>query len=74
MTTKIADVVMVMKPVDGGRAVIGIVECPQCGETHYTTQIRCGQLDVFCGIVGCEDVLTAARPDGWTTLNVTRIL
>lgn len=39
---------MVMKPVDGGRAVIGLIECPRCGQDHFTTQIRCGELSVFC--------------------------
>lgn len=45
----IPKVVLVMKPVDGGRATIGILECPHCGETHYTTQIECGDRQVFCG-------------------------
>ena len=60
-------VVLVMKPVDGGRAVIGIVECPHCGETHYTTQIRCGELQLFCGV-------GAQRPDGWSVVDVQRII
>lgn len=33
-------VILVMKPVDGGRAMIGMIECPHCGETHYTTNIN----------------------------------
>ena len=58
---------MVMKPVDGGRAVIGLIECPHCGETHYTTQIECGQRDVFCGQEG-------QRPDGYSTIVIERIV
>jgi hypothetical protein len=66
------NVVMVMKPVDGGRAVIGLIECPHCGETHYTTQIQCGERDVFCGIAR-KDTPTI-RPDGYATVVVTRIV
>lgn len=46
---QLPDVLMLMKPVDGGRAVIGMVECPYCGADHFTTHIRCGDLEVFCG-------------------------
>ena len=60
-------VLMAMKPVDGGRATIGLIECPCCGETHYTTDIRCGERRVFCG-TGAE------RPDGYSTLDVTAII
>ena len=68
--TKTPEVVMVMKPVDGGRACIGIIECPFCGETHYTTDIKCGERDVFCG-TGSGN---AQRHDGYSTLFVGRIL
>lgn len=64
------DVLLVMKPVDGGRAVIGIIECPHCGQTHYTTQIQCGERDVFCGNADSETV----RSDGYATVIVTQII
>lgn len=69
------DVILVMKPVDGGRAIIGIIECPHCGETHYTTQIECGERDLFCGLAKwqtgeCETI----RPDGYSSVVVTRIV
>lgn len=69
---KFPGVVMVMKPVDGGRATIGLIECPNCGETHYTTQIECGERNVFCGTAG--DNSPAIRPDGFSTVDVERIL
>lgn len=59
---------MVMKPVDGGRAVIGLIECPCCGETHYTTQIECGEREVFCGLK------KAVRPDGYSNIVITEII
>ena len=69
------NVLLVMKQVDGGRAVIGLIECPHCGETHYTTDIRCGERDVYCGLPKwntgeCETVW----PDGYATVIVTRIV
>jgi formylmethanofuran dehydrogenase subunit E len=67
MTQEIPKVLLVMKPVDGGRAMIGIIECPYCGETHYTTQIECGQRSIFCGV-------DAQRPDGYSTVIVERIV
>jgi hypothetical protein len=63
-------VMLVMKPVDGGRAMIGLIECPHCGETHYTTDIKCGERDIFCGTVGDG----AQRPDGYSTVIVQRII
>ncbi len=45
----IPKVILMMKPVDGGRAVIGVMECPNCGQEHFTTDIRCGERRVFCG-------------------------
>lgn len=65
--------VLMMKPVDGGRAMIGLIECPHCGETHYTTNLECGERKVFCGIprdpakrgnIGC---------DGYSKVCITRI-
>ena len=71
----VTDVVLVMKPVDGGRAVIGIIECPHCGQTHYTTQIDCGQRRVFCGTGHVEpDYDKRIGADGYSHVNVTRIL
>jgi hypothetical protein len=67
MSSKIPKVMLVMKPVDGGRAMIGLIECPCCGETHYTTQIQCGERLVFCGV-------NAERPDGHSRILVERIL
>lgn len=67
------DVVLVMKPVDGGRAMIGVIECPHCGETHYTTQIECGERDVFCGTKNVAECPTV-RSDGYATVVVTRIV
>jgi len=66
------DVLLVMKPVDGGRAVIGIIECPHCGETHYTTLIQCGERDVFCGTAG--NPAPTIRPDGYATVIVRAIV
>lgn len=63
---------LVMKQVDGGKAVIGLIECPSCGETHYTTLIQCGERDMFCGTncIGTDNV----RSDGYTTVDVQRIV
>jgi len=42
-------VLMVQKPVDGGKWMIGMVECPECGETHYTfEQRRTGLVSLYC--------------------------
>lgn len=57
----VPDVLMVMKPVDGGRAVIGLIECPHCGQDHFTTQIRCGELHVFCQPGLCGDPVRGAN-------------
>lgn len=67
-----SEVLLVMKPVDGGRAVIGIIECPHCGETHFTTNIACGERDVFCGLTTAD--APTVRPDGYATVIVTRIV
>lgn len=64
-------VLMVMKPVDGGRAVIGMVECPHCGKEHLTTQIKCGELTLFCGLD--EDNKTVGT-DGHSRVMVERIV
>lgn len=63
------DVLLVMKPVDGGRAVIGIIECPHCGQTHFTAHIECGRRDLFCGT---QD--PTVRPDGFSSVVVTQIV
>jgi ribosomal protein L32 len=69
------DVVLVMKQVDGGRAVIGLIECPHCGETHYTTHVECGTRDVYCGVPAFQDARhDTIRPDGYSTVVVTRIV
>lgn len=60
-------VLLVMKPVDGGRAVIGLIECPHCGQDHYTTQIECGERRVFCGS-------GADSKDGYSFVSVERIV
>lgn len=57
---------MTMRPVDGGRAVIGAVDCPVCGKEHLTVQIRCGDLRVFCGD-------ESPNPDGWSWVSVETI-
>lgn len=64
-------VVLVMKPVDGGRATIGLIECPFCGDTHYTTLIQCGERDIFCGTGAASP---AERPDGYSRIVVQRIV
>jgi hypothetical protein len=64
-------VAMVMKPVDGGRAVIGMIECPHCGREHLTTQIKCGELVVFCGLNEDGDTVGV---DGHSRVMVERIL
>lgn len=66
------EVLLVMKQVDGGRAVIGIIECPHCGETHFTTKIECGERDVYCGLTTADS--PTVRPDGYATVIVTRIV
>lgn len=65
------DVLLVMKPVDGGRAVIGLIECPHCGQEHFTTLIQCGERDVFCGLAKDGQFI---RADGYATVYVTRIV
>jgi hypothetical protein len=66
----IPSVPMMMKPVDGGSAVIGVIECPWCGQTHFTTQIQCGERTVFCGTRKGK----AQRPDGHSKIIITQIL
>jgi len=65
------DVLLVLKQVDGGRAVIGIIECPHCGQTHYTTKLECGERQVFCGI-GTDS--PTVRSDGYATVVVLQIV
>jgi hypothetical protein len=66
---RIPPVVLIMKKVDGGAAVIGVLECPHCGQDHYTTRVNAGNLDVFCGRNN-----GATRPDGWSTVCVERVI
>ncbi len=66
----IPEVLLVMKQVDGGRAVIGVIECPWCGETHFTTQVQCGERKVFCGTKKGK----AETPDGYSRVDVIRIV
>ncbi|OWK34246.1 hypothetical protein [Fimbriiglobus ruber] len=69
------DVLLVMKQVDGGRAAIGLIECPHCGETHYTTHIECGERTVYCGVKAAEvDQYRTIRPDGYGTVVVKQII
>ena len=67
---KTPEVVLVMKPVDGGRAVIGLIECPHCGQDHYTTLIECGERKVFCGTGHTEPTVGS---DGYSAVDVIRI-
>ena len=60
-------VVMIMRPVDGGRAVIGSVDCPHCGKEHLTVRIQTGRLRLFCGVV------ESPNPDGWSWVDVETI-
>ena len=63
-------VLLCMRPVDGGSAVIGVLEeCPNCGGQHFTTSLECGRRKFFCGLN--SDAKTA---DGWTWVDVQRIL
>lgn len=64
-------VVMMMKPVDGGRAVIGMVECPHCGKEHLTTQIKCGELKLFCGF---DEHGNTVGTDGYSRVTVERVI
>ena len=63
----IPKVLVVMKPVDGGQSMIGVIECPQCGETHYTARIECGERSIFCGT-------NAELDNGYSTVDVTAII
>jgi hypothetical protein len=65
----IPHVPMRMEQVDGGRAVIGLIDCPWCGKTHYTTQIDCGERTVFCGTKNKK----SERPDGRSRVVITQI-
>lgn len=63
---KAPSVVMTLRPVDGGRAVIGSVDCPHCGKEHLTCRVMCGDLRVYCGNESPE-------PDGWSWIIVESI-
>lgn len=60
-------VVMVMRMVDGGRAVIGSIDCPHCGKEHLTVRVQCGDLRVYCGVG------VSSSPDGWSWVSVETI-
>ena len=45
----VPEVVLTMVPVDGGKTMMGIIDCPYCGCQHYTSKIECGETTVFCG-------------------------
>ena len=62
---------MVMKPVDGGRAVIGSIDCPHCGKEHLTTVIRCGEFILFCGLDEAGDTVGV---DGHSRVMVETII
>jgi hypothetical protein len=64
-------VVMILKPVDGGKACIGMIECPHCGSEHLTTQIKCGELTLFCGLNEDGDTVGV---DGHSRVMVERIV
>lgn len=72
-TKQLPSVFLVMKPVDGGRAMIGLIECPNCGQDHFTTDLKCGERKVFCGTAN-RDHRPAVGADGYSQLVVTRIL
>lgn len=64
-----------MKPVDGGKAMIGMIECPHCGQEHLTTNIKCGERDVYCGVPASRvEGNETIRHDGYATVIVTRIV
>lgn len=65
-TKSTVNVVMILRQVDGGRAVIGSIDCPVCGKEHLTVQIHCGELRVFCG-------KASPNPDGWSWVDVQTI-
>lgn len=58
---KIPKVLLVIKPVDGGSACIGLIECPNCGQEHLTTNLACGERRIFCG-------------DGYSWIDIERII
>ena len=65
----IPKVMLMMKPVDGGAAMIGVIECPNCGQEHFTTNIECGDRRIFCGTGGPDSPV-----DGWSWVSVERII
>ncbi len=69
--TKAPPAVMTMRPVDGGRAVIGSIDCPNCGKEHLTTVISTGERRVFCGVVDEENASSSG--DGWTWIDIQTI-
>ena len=45
----VPEVVLTMVQVDGGKTVVGVIDCPYCGHQHFTSKIECGETTVFCG-------------------------
>ena len=52
--------------------MIGLIECPHCGETHYTTHLECGERTVFCGRATTDN--PAIRADGYSDVRVIQII
>ena len=69
----IPKIALLMKPVDGGGAIIGTFDCPNCGEQHFTTLVKTGERDVFCG-TNRHGKDGAVRPDGYSTVDVQVII
>lgn len=61
MIKVVPKVVLTMTPVDGGKTMIGIIDCPYCGHQHYTSKIECGETTVFCGSRD-SDVKSGRKP------------
>ena len=63
---EIPRVIMVLRPVDGGKFMVGLIECPNCGETNYTANTNCGEMWVYCG--------KSTKDNGWTKVMVSGVL
>jgi len=46
---RVPEVILTMVQVDGGKTVVGVIDCPYCGHQHFTSKIKCGETTVFCG-------------------------
>lgn len=40
---------IVLAPVDNGKAVIGVIDCPSCGREHFTVNFTSGLRRIRCG-------------------------